>query len=65
MYVYVYIFKYIKMKDFFIEEYFLQHFSTASSGLNSLTAVTFEDIVKRRHPDISDQKAMIVSKVIG
>eukprot|EP00112_Aurelia_sp_Birch-Aquarium-sp1_P003761 Seg1422.13 transcript_id=Seg1422.13/GoldUCD/mRNA.D3Y31 product="Sodium-coupled monocarboxylate transporter 2" protein_id=Seg1422.13/GoldUCD/D3Y31 len=39
--------------------------STASSGLNSLTAVTLEDIVKWRHPDISDSKATLVSKFIA
>jgi len=39
--------------------------STASSGLNSLTAVTLEDIVKRRYPDMSERRAMVVSKCIA
>ena len=39
--------------------------STASSGLNSLTAVALEDIVKRKYPNISDQRAITVSKFIG
>ena len=39
--------------------------STASSGLNSLTAVTVEDIVKPRYPDMSARKMMLVSKLIG
>lgn len=39
--------------------------STASSGLNSLTAVALEDIVKRKYPNISDQRAITVSKFIA
>ena len=39
--------------------------STASSGLNSLAAVTLEDIVKKIHPNITEQKATMVSKLIG
>ncbi|XP_065070595.1 sodium-coupled monocarboxylate transporter 1-like [Rhopilema esculentum] len=39
--------------------------STASSGLNSLTAVTVEDIVKPRYPDMSASKMMLVSKLIA
>ncbi|XP_065070850.1 sodium-coupled monocarboxylate transporter 1-like [Rhopilema esculentum] len=39
--------------------------SSASSGLNSLTAVVVEDIIKRRHPTLTDEKAMHVSKLIA
>jgi len=39
--------------------------STASSGLNSIAAVTLQDIVKRVHPDLSDARATIISKVIA
>eukprot|EP00795_Rhopilema_esculentum_P011646 gene11646-21891_t len=37
--------------------------STLSSGLNSLAAVTLEDIVKRIKPDIKDGTATLVTKV--
>ena len=39
--------------------------STASSGLNSIAAVTLQDIVKRVHPDLSDAWATKISKIIG
>ena len=39
--------------------------STASSGLNSIAAVTLQDIVRRVHPDISDVWATKISKIIG
>ena len=39
--------------------------STASSGLNSIAAVTLEDIVKRVHPGLSDERATKISKIIG
>jgi len=37
--------------------------STASSGLNSIAAVTLQDIVKRVHPDLSDARATVISKI--
>jgi len=37
--------------------------STASSGLNSLAAVTLEDIIKRINPTLSDRMASIWTKV--
>ena len=39
--------------------------STLSSGLNSLAAVTLEDIVKRIKPDIRDGTATLVTKFAG
>ena len=40
-------------------------YSTASSGLNSLSAVVLEDIVKKIAPQTGDRQATLVSKVIG
>eukprot|EP00794_Sanderia_malayensis_P018247 gene18247-20067_t len=37
--------------------------STISSGLNSLTAVTVEDIIRRAFPRMTDRKATIISKI--
>eukprot|EP00795_Rhopilema_esculentum_P011571 gene11571-21806_t len=39
--------------------------STASSGLNSIAAVTLEDIVKRVHPGLSDAWSTRISKIIA
>ena len=38
--------------------------STLSSCLNGLSSVTFEDIIKLRHPNMSDQRATRYSKVV-
>eukprot|EP00794_Sanderia_malayensis_P017922 gene17922-19703_t len=39
--------------------------STASSGLNSIAAVTLEDIVKKVHPNLSEDRATKISKIIA
>ena len=39
--------------------------STASSGFNSLAAVTYEDIFKKIVGDLPTDKAARVSKIIG
>lgn len=45
--------------------YFL-YFSTVSSGVNSLAAVTLEDIVKSYiKPDISEKWATRLAKILG
>lgn len=41
-------------------------FSTVSSGLNSLAAITLEDFIKGVFvPDLSDEKATKISKLIA
>ena len=39
--------------------------STISSGINSLTAIVLEDVIKKIKNDIPDSKATFFSKIIG
>lgn len=43
----------------------LYYFSTLSSVLNSLSAVTLTDYIKPLFPHLSDQKAKTLSKILG
>ena len=40
-------------------------FSTASSGLNAMSAIVLEDIFKRKYPDMKDKTATRVSQAVG
>lgn len=43
----------------------LTYFSTISSGLNSLAAVTLTDIIRPRAPDMTEKTATNISKITG
>ena len=40
-------------------------FSTASSGLNAMSAIVLEDIFKRKYPDMKDKTATRISQAVG
>ena len=43
----------------------LAYYSSISSMMNSLSAVTWEDFLKRVFSKTSDQKAVIITKILG
>ncbi|XP_066910778.1 sodium-coupled monocarboxylate transporter 2-like [Clytia hemisphaerica] len=49
----------------FMASLFSGALSTASSGFNSLAAITYEDIFKKIHGELSPQQAAKVSKIIA
>ena len=50
----------------YVHKTFLYSCSTVSSGLNSLSAVVLQDVIKSYiAPDISEKKATMVSKILG
>ena len=49
----------------FIASLFSGSLSTVSSGINSLTAIALEDIIKNVKSDIPDSKATFLSKIMG
>lgn len=45
--------------------FFPSHYSTVSSGINSLSVVILEDIVKKIRKNIPDSEATSISRLIG
>lgn len=57
--------KYPGLPGIFTSCLFSGALSTASSGMNSISAVMLEDIVKKIKPDMNDASATLVSKIIA